>query len=198
MVHIEVFKMCLKHLGHWDTEVTAEKEVDQVIQAARTRTASWEGKLTPAKGPSSSPLLLMVSGCISQLSSLLTNDSRETSSWARAHLTLRASEERLTGMAVWFLMPNPPLMSTSNLERRSSSPAHSSIPVPPPTSCPSNSTRSGTAVHSERLPLNFTLPTSPLSRCWVGLPPSASGCGLLPGHTQQKEGSPHSRTRVHA
>ncbi len=42
MVHIDVFKSCLKQLGRWDPEITPEKEVDQMIQAARTRTTSWK------------------------------------------------------------------------------------------------------------------------------------------------------------
>ncbi len=50
MVHIEVFKICLKQLGRWDPEITPEKEVDQMIPAAKTRTTSWKGELYSCKG----------------------------------------------------------------------------------------------------------------------------------------------------
>ena len=62
MVHVIVFKQCLKNVGRWDPRVVPEETVGQMLRSAKSCVTAWKGMEFKCKGPFILKLPLTVCG----------------------------------------------------------------------------------------------------------------------------------------
>ncbi len=51
MVHVNVYKQCLKNVGRWDPRVVPEETVEQRLSRAKPCVTAWKGMEFKCKGP---------------------------------------------------------------------------------------------------------------------------------------------------
>ncbi len=58
MVHVNVFKQCLKNVGRWDPALIREPDIDKTIERAKPATTTWGDETFQCKGPFSIPIAI--------------------------------------------------------------------------------------------------------------------------------------------